>query len=340
MKKNLALLIVTVAGTLFANAESGTNRLTFSARFGFDIKAKFKSVNALSAPVNLRRTPSQPGRPDGDAYNYDDGYVLTDFSGNFGGETTYWGYDNSSSQISGDSILLSRSSASGSFPSRSMREDPALGAEIVYSRQLCAPGNVRYGFEAALNYMNLSLDGRSAVAATETRTTDAYPFTPGTTPPTATPSDPYQGTFMGPGFVIGDTPISSTTTIVSGATAIDRRRLDSDIWGFRLGPYAEFPITEAVNFQISGGLAGALLDTEVAWSISGTTLYGRGQDYTFRFGGYLAANLSWQLNESWSAVVGAQYQNLGRYQHSFDGRKVELDLHHSLFVTAGFGCSF
>ena len=34
--------------------------------------------------------------PNGDPWNYDDGYVLTDISGNAGGLTTYWGYQNAS----------------------------------------------------------------------------------------------------------------------------------------------------------------------------------------------------------------------------------------------------
>src|SRR6266699_1485286 len=72
------------------------NRLSLSARFGFNISGKFKGIGnglfTVPAP-NPRRTL------DGDAYNYDDGYVLTDSSGNFGGETRYWGYDDSASQI-------------------------------------------------------------------------------------------------------------------------------------------------------------------------------------------------------------------------------------------------
>jgi hypothetical protein len=120
----------------------------------------------------------------------------------------------------------------------------------------------------------------------------------------------------------------------------DRRRLDSDIWGFRLGPYAEFPITDRVNFQLCGGMAVALLNNDVAWSITGTGLSGKGHDSAVLWGGYVAANLSVQLHKNWSAVGGVQYQNLGTYEHSFGGRRVELDLSHSFFVTLGVSCSF
>jgi len=47
--------------------------------------------SAFALPfANPRRTPN------GDAYNYNNGYVLTDISGNAGNQTWYWGYDNSS----------------------------------------------------------------------------------------------------------------------------------------------------------------------------------------------------------------------------------------------------
>src|SRR4051812_20668321 len=45
--------------------------------------------------------------PDGDAWNYDDGYVLTDVSGAGSGFTWYWGYI-SSGQLAGEFIVFHR----------------------------------------------------------------------------------------------------------------------------------------------------------------------------------------------------------------------------------------
>src|SRR6266498_870168 len=62
-----------------------TNRISLSLRFGLGISARFKgiggSLQSSAAPANGRKTP------DGDRYNYDDGYVLTDASGNAGNQT-------------------------------------------------------------------------------------------------------------------------------------------------------------------------------------------------------------------------------------------------------------
>src|SRR5256885_11319084 len=89
------------------------------------------------------------------------GYVLTDVSGNLGGQTWYWGYDDSASQISGNTILLNRSTVSGNFSSPSVNSDPNLGGELTYNRLLGTKDRFRYGVEAAANYLNLSLRNSS-----------------------------------------------------------------------------------------------------------------------------------------------------------------------------------
>src|SRR5262245_9774003 len=110
MKYPIRWLLVSAAMAAPATgrtAEFVTNRVTFSGRFGYNISARFKGNAAtLPTPATARTTPR------GDRYNYDDGYVLTDISGNYGGQTWYWGYDNNASQISGNSVLLSRSTPS------------------------------------------------------------------------------------------------------------------------------------------------------------------------------------------------------------------------------------
>lgn len=340
MKKthSLGLLLVALVGLVppvVAADQDATNRLTFSGRFGLNISAKFK--NLRSAPPGNPRTT-----PDGDPYNYDDGYVLTDVSGNAGGQTWYWGYDNSASQISGNTILMNRSTPVGHPAARTLEDDPYLGAELTYNRLLGVQGKARYGLEVAANYLNLSLNANRTFSGTVSRLTDAYPFTPGTTPPAATPASPYQGSFNGPGFLLGDTPVSSTTTLIPGATITDAQRLDANLWGFRLGPYVELPLSERWNLYFSGGLATGLLDSEVAWTqtIGASSTRGGGHALDVLWGFYAGANVSWRFSEHWSAIGGAQFQSLGNYQHAFGGRKVEMDFSNSVFLTLGLGYNF
>jgi hypothetical protein len=75
-----ALLILVPAAAL--SQEPVTNRVTFSARFSLNIRAKFQDVgNGLHISSLPRRNP------DGSLYHYDDGYLLTDVSGNLGGQS-------------------------------------------------------------------------------------------------------------------------------------------------------------------------------------------------------------------------------------------------------------
>jgi hypothetical protein len=346
MKNNLSILmsVVGLAASIVPGAqaqEDVTNRFSVSGRIGFGISARFKGLAVLPVPTLNRATPG------GNAYNYDNGYVLTDTSGNFGGQTWYWGYDNSASQVSGNNILLSRNTSAALKSSTETDAGPGYGAEIVYTRMLGRAGRLNYGFEAAINYLSLSLSDSRSRPVTLTRLTDAYPFTPGTTPPDATPSNPYQGSFDGPGFLIGDTAASSSTTTSGGALSAGQRNFDADIWGIRLGPYLEFPVGEKLKLSLSGGFAAALIDAEASWretivisGIAGPSVSGSGHDSDLLLGAYVAGNVAWELNERWSIVGSVQYQYLGSYQHSFGGRTVEANLTHGFFITLGVGYKF
>ena len=328
------------------------NRLSLSARFGFNISGNFKGIgNGLLTPPapNPRGTPSQSGRPNGDPYNYDDGYVLADSSGSADGLTSYWGYD-SLGQVSGNTVLLSRSTgiSSGSGSGKDQYADPTIGAELVYSRHLGMLGvseRERYGLEFAVNYQNISFSDRSAYPANLTRLTDAYAFEPGTTPPVA----PYQGSYTGSGFLLNYLPTGpSVTSVVPGGTVITgNHRFDGDLWGGRFGPYLEFPTTERLKLSLGAGLALGLLDAEVSWSESATlpsggivSASGKGNDIDVLYGPYARVDAAYDLGKNWSVLVGVQFQTLGRYNHNFAGREVALDLRSSVFVTVGVGKSF
>ena len=338
-----------IAAVLCASAtthaqQDMTNQLTLSARFGFNISARFKGLGTLPAPSlsSSRKTPH------GDAYNYDDGYVLTDSSGSFGGQTWYWGYDNSSKQISGNNILMSRNSLASGAPAVTIEDDPSYGAELVYSRLLAVRGRFHFGVELAGNYLNLSLNDSRTLSGNVMHTTYPYPFTSGTTPPSANPAAPYQGSYEGPGFVIGDTPGEASSTIIAGGAAIQgHRQFDADIFGFRLGPYVELPVSDRLKFSFSGGLAGAWLDGNASWSetasiggMKGATLSGSGSADEFLWGFYVGGNASWQFAQRWSAVAGVQYQDLSDFNHAFGGRQVEVDMSKSIFVTVGLSFNF
>ena len=350
MKRNQFIRAAIIAAAMFATfaasvqGNPATNRLTFSTRFGLNVSARFSGAAPIAVPASSRTTP------DGATYNYDDGYVLPDVSGSGDGYTWNWGYDDSGSQVNAgaNTILLNRSSGMATLRSPRMEDDPTLGFELNYTHELGVKEKFHYGFEAALNFFNLNLHAHNPYSLRATRTTDAFPYFPGTTPPGATPGSPYQGTFDGPGFVIGTTPVSSTTSAGGTVgTVTGSRLLDADLWGGRVGPYLEYYLNDDVSVSLSGGLAVGWIDTAVTWdetvNFTGGGMLadaGHGNDQEWLWGGYVAANIFWRLDEHWSAAGSVQYQNLGTYEHSFGTRKAEVDLSNSFFVTIGLSYDF
>ena len=322
-----------------------TNRLSFSARFALNISAKFSGTAPIVVPTSPTRTA-----PHGENYNYDDGYILPDVSGSGDGYTWYVGYDNSASQVdtASHTILLSRSSGLATLRSPDMDDAPSLGCELNYARELGTTEHFRYGFEAAANYLNIGMHANRPYSLRGPTTTDHYAYVSTTTPPGATPGSPYLGSFDGPNFVVGTTPVSSTTTEGTVGTVTGSRSLDADLWGGRVGPYLEYYLNNDVSVSLSGGLAVGWLDTSVAWNetvafTGGGGLpadVGSGDNQKLLWGFYLAANANWRLSERWSAVGSLQYQNLGTYSHTFGTRKAELDLSSSILINIGVSYNF
>jgi hypothetical protein len=311
------------------------NHLSLSARAGFNITGRFKDLGNVTL-TSPRVAP--------DGFHYTNGYVLTDISGNMGGQTWNWGYSNAT-QISGNTILMStlEPDVNAESPNGLNSGDISWGWELTYDRELGSSGNWHYGVEGAINYTTVSFNDSSTFSGLVNQVTDAFAFTPGTTPPTA----PYQGTFNGPGFLIGSTPSSSTSTVVGNSVITGHRQFDSDIWGVRLGPYVEYSLTDKLDISLSAGLAAGLLVNSASWNetifISGNqagTSVGSGDSTGTVWGGYVSANVAWEFTSHWTVEGGVQFQDLGKYQQDVGSRAVELDLSKSLFVKLGVGCRF
>ena len=223
---------------------------------------------------------------------------------------------------------------------------PYVGAELTYDYELGVKEDwhhLRYGLEGAVNFLPIEFNSGGRYNATLSRQTDTYSYTPGTTPPTA----PYQGSYGGPGFVINVPPVSSTT-VVPGATFLAQQHFDANLWGFRLGPYAELPVSEKLDLFLTGGVAMGLLEGNASWKetlmlpggAGSLTASGSGGDFSMLCGYYLGLNAAYQFTERWSVEAGMQYQNLGTYDHNFGGRMMQLDLSKSVFLTIGLGYRF
>lgn len=368
MKTSHLLWLVTLTAAAFPlpthgeSDDSLIDHLTFSARFGFNINAKF----------GPRVTPG------GGLYNYLDGYVLRDSTGNFDptstfpGITQYWGYDSSARQRDGmptfagngvngvngvnyPTIGMTRGPAGVDLLNHSLSDDPLVGGELGYMREFGHSDDGRWvwGGEAAVNYANLCMQADSGFNGLGVQ--DYYPYFPGTVPPGSPTStgQPYQGPYApntsGPQHVlIGDTLIGSASVPlnVSG-----HQEFKADLWGLRVGPYLQRTMGKdrQIELNLVGGLAVALVDAQASWRetvivnndfANATTHSGSGSATDVLWGYYVGANVSWHLSKRWDVNGGVQFQDVGNYRENLGSRQVELDMSKSIFVTLGVSFKF
>jgi len=101
-----------------------TNRVTLSLQFGLNINASFRGIGGgLNPSLN-----SGGGR-------YDNGLRPHDISGNAGGQTWYWGYDNSSqNNAANHTFRLTHDATAGGNPSASADDSAGnTGFELDYT---------------------------------------------------------------------------------------------------------------------------------------------------------------------------------------------------------------
>src|SRR3954463_16063047 len=108
------------------------NRLSFGARFGMNFKAAFGNSPA----------PNPGAAVAGADHTYNDGYVLRDISGNAGGLTWNWGYQNGSQNppagVGNTASMLFHAvqfdNPSANAGNINVTDDPQYSGELTYQR--------------------------------------------------------------------------------------------------------------------------------------------------------------------------------------------------------------
>ena len=317
--------------------ERPRNRLGLGYRMGFNMPVSFKNLGGYPALSTGQVTP------DGAPFNYDNGYVLEDSSHNAGGSTWNWGY-NDASQVLGNQLLMQRSSSPATGYSNDHYDTPTSGLELTYNRELITKKSWRGGLEGAFGYNHLHVRDAGTQSATVNRVTDSYTFqgVPGAQPPPG-----YRGTFNGPGEFLSASPSSSASDTSQAGSITGSHDFSANLYNFRFGPYVEFPLTERIAFGLSGGFALMFVTSEFSYSET-VTIPGvgsvdhdaSGSASDWLPGGYVAGHFSVALSEAWSVMAGAQFQDVGRYTQTLNGKQATLDLRRAIFVTIGVSYSF
>jgi hypothetical protein len=186
----------------------------------------------------------------GIARDYDNGHVYLDSSGNFGGLTWNWSYDNASQYNPAGSGLIDYSITNSLANGRSDDRDAAEpGVELFVCYEMGAANlsalrdlKATWGFRGGLQYSHINMGTQGAVATEFRTTTDRFELN-GVIAPLA----PYSGTFGGPGPLLSDEPTRSSSVSSTGLVS-GGRDLDVDLTIIKADSYLRIPLTNKLDF--------------------------------------------------------------------------------------------
>lgn len=299
------------------------DRVQLGYRMGFNMSLKLRNIASPVAANN----PSMTGK------SYTDGFVGTDETGNAGGLTTYWGYQNAGQVRDGNKYLLLHNSGSGQIGS-ALNNDVNNGLELTWDHELARYKHVRLGMEAAFNWMEI-LVKQTCTAPSGVLGVDAFPL--GYTPPSA----PYTGSATSVPFMplLGTTPTGLPMTVFSD--------FDANLYGFRLGPYLDVPLSKRLLLTFASGLAVTLADSQFSYTQSYTTPGGGGvlsrestSDFDAVMGGYAEIQGTLKLTKQINLFTGIQYQASDSYKVTAGDKQAELDFGNAWYWTLGLSYSF
>jgi len=278
---------------------------------------------------------------------YDDGYVRADQTGNAGGYTGYWGYDNASQYDAAAQTLSMHSLTSYSTSGNANdKGGPFPGFEMAYGDNLWYWKHARVGWELGFGLLPISITDNHPMSATVNQTT--YTFdTGGITVPGA----PYQGGPGGQGEpVIPSTPSSVSSQILSAGTITGTRTLDVMLYTLRLGPSFYWDLGSHAGMSLGAGpaigiVSGDFKYNEIITSGSVSTHnIGSFGTTDLTFGGYVNGTFMYHVEDvngrTADIYISAQYMPMGDANFSGGGRESRLNLEGQLYFSVGINWPF
>ena len=123
--------------------------------------------------------------------------------------------------------------------------------------------------------------------------------------------------------------------------------LDAAIYGFKVGPYFEYPLAQRVSLTVSGGFALLIADSSfrvrqsvsIASPLSASGTLTRSEVGVLP-GAYVGGRLSLAVSDSAAVFTGLQYESTGHHAQSLGNKRVEIDFWNAVYWTFGFSYSF
>jgi len=337
---------------LFGPAEDIPNNWTRNFRvgalMGFNLKAQFSMRGKFDVSGN---SPGATG-VSGVNHTYDNGYVLVDANGNNGGSTWNWGYQSTNQYNSGSQRLTFDATESyATSGSATENSGVQLGFEAAYGGLLTRWGGALVGWEFGFGYLPTSITDNQTMSANVTRVSHSFDASgiqlPGLLGEPGSGDFAYQGTFNGPGALIGDIAQAGPGSTLTEVPLTGERNLDVTIYSFRLGPTLHWELGPRFAVAASAGAALGLVTGDLKYNETlllpdGSTASNQGKSGSteLAYGGYLSGTLLYHVVKDADFYVGFQYMPMTSVTFGGEGRSATLDLSGALYVSAGINWPF
>ena len=325
-----------LAGGTLHGAEADPNRLTVNGRYSVNVQASFTS----STPAPNIGLPGQRF--------YNDGFVGTDISGNAGGKTWNWGYNDAAQMPVAGTLNFHTSTSPTDGTTRNSGDGGLPGLEVRYGRVLgqfeLGGLKVNWGVLGGLSYADLHLRDNGTQSGAITGITDSYAVGAGT------PLAPYPGAgFAGPGPLIPVTP-AGRTAFAGTATSAVRNEVDGGIYAFTLGPFFEIPLGN--KWQVDLGVGGVAAAARRRYSfaenttitapvgVPAVTRAGEVDSTDWLFGVGVRLGVGYNFTEMLMLELGIDYQHLGTTSQGVNGKTARLNLENVVSFTGGLRWRF
>ena len=311
--------------------------LRVGAMVGFNLKGDF----AMSGQFTV--AGSDPGITGvaGQNHEYDDGYVRLDATGNYGGLTWNWGYENAS-QLTGQRLYFHSAQSFTATGNTGVSGDAQVGFDSAYGERLFPLWGGSLGWELGFGVLPIKIRDTQPMAASVMRVVHSF----NASGIDSFPAPPYQGGYTGPSVTIDDTaaaePGETVPAMLNGS-----RTIDVVLYNFRLGPTLQWELHPRLALAVSAGAAfgiasGGLEYDETLVFSDGSSAQNNGEvgETELVYGGYLAGILRYHAVKHGDLYLGLQYMPLTSATFSGDGREATLQMSGGLYFSVGLNWTF
>lgn len=308
-----------------SDTDDWTRHFRIGALVGMNISANFSESGTLM----INRTPGV----------YDDGYILTDNTGDAFGHTGYWGYDNVS-QLNGSSLTMH---AATSFNATSSGKETGVfpGFDMAYGDNLWYWKHARVGWELGFGLLPIKISEENSMSATVNQSSFTFDVS-GITVPDA----PYQGGFNRFGESTITNNFYQSSSVTTNGTVTGKQTLDVMLYTLRLGPTFYWDLTEHVSLSLGAGPAVGLVsgdynynETITAGGVNANNS-GKINGTDFIYGGYVNATVLCHVTDNGDIYAGVQFMPMSNATISGGGREGRLNLGGQVYFTVGINWPF